>query len=549
MRWITVCVIGFFVYSVNAQKLYLKLNAKNPSNDSLVSALSSQKSFSDISKLKLEFDNIIEILQNEGFFNLRYADLYQENDSVFSSNLELNKKYSYIKFSNRDVVDPLLDDEVDHVHAEDLSEFLYRILNFYSKKGKPFSQVKLKNIEFNKSDTVYADLALEVSETRKLNEIIIRGYEKFPRSFLPNYANIRINETFDKDRLVSKSEKIETLNFVRQKQPPQVQFTKDSTKLFLYLEKNQANSFDGFIGFNNSDENEFQLNGNIDLNLINNFHAGEEMQLNYRNDGNAQEWFDANLRIPYILRTKFSLQAGLGFFKQDSTFSNTKQHIKLDYQLLPDINIGVKALFENSSDLLDNATNGISDYNKTRYGLEAEYNDPRRLNRLFLNSQFLRLSLGFAARDSEGFEQNQEFIEIQARQIFRLQKRQYAYVGLNAAYLSSDTYLSNELFRFGGINTMRGFVENRFFANFYGALQTEYRYILGSNLYVHSVLDYGFYENDIDRFTENLYSLGFGFGLETKAGILRLVLANGGSDTQKIEFRNTQIHLKFISVF
>ena len=92
--------------------------------------------------------------------------------------------------------------------------------------------------------------------------------------------------------LIKKSERLDALAFVNQSKTPQVQFMQDSTKLFLYLEKSQANSFDGFLGFNNSDENDFQLNGNIDLTLINNFNGGEEINLNYRNDGNAQEWFD-----------------------------------------------------------------------------------------------------------------------------------------------------------------------------------------------------------------------------------------------------------------
>ena len=91
-----------------------------------------------------------------------------------------------------------------------------------------------------------------------------------------------------------------------------------------------------------------------------------------------------------------------------------------------------------------------------------------------------------------------------------------------AVILNSDSFLSNELYRFGGVNSMRGFAENRFFANLFGTIQTEYRYVLGSNLYMHSVLDYGFYENEVDRFSENLYSVGLGFGLETQAGVLRL---------------------------
>jgi outer membrane translocation and assembly module TamA len=551
MRWIYICIIGFLIYNSQAQDLYLKISAPNNFQDSLINAEKSKFSFKDISTLNDEFKKIIESFELKGYYNLRYTDLKKINDSVFEFSLDLNRKYNYIKFNNHELFEDIFEDRAPYLESKDLSDFLYVILNYYSKQGKPFSQVKLKNIEFTDSDTVYADLHLDVSNTRILNDIVVKGYEKFPKAFISNYANIKTGKVFDRDDLVLKSEQIEELRFVNQKQSPQVQFTKDSTKLFLYLEKRQANSFDGFIGFNNSDNNQFQLNGNIDLRLVNNFHSGEEIQLNYKNDGNAQEWFDANLRLPYILRTKFSFQAGLGFFKQDSTFSNTTQYLKVDYQLKPDLNIGIKGAFENSSDLLDQDVSGgrITDFRKRKFGLDLSFNNPRRYNRLFLGSQSVSLGFGIGERETDIFSESQQYVELNARQIFKLHKRQFFYIGLNGAFLNSSEYFSNELYRFGGVNSMRGFIENRFFASLYGTIQTEYRYILGSNLYVHSVLDYGYYQNNIDSFDENLYSLGFGFGLETKAGVLRLILANGGSNSQSIEFRNTQIHIKFISVF
>jgi hypothetical protein len=370
-------------------------------------------------------------------------------------------------------------------------------------------------------------------------------------AFMRNYANIKTGKIFNRNNLIEQSEKLDALQFVNQSKAPQVQFTKDSTKLFVYLEKQQANSFDGFIGFNNSEDNEFQLNGNIDLRLVNNFNSGEEINLNYKNDGNAQEWFDVGVRLPYLFKSRFTLGAGLGFFKQDTTFSNTKQHLKVDYQISPNINFGLGAAFENSSNLLDDEIirEDIQDFTKNRYGLSFVYNRPKRFSNLFLSSQQVTFSLGLGTRSTDAFEERQQFIELNGRQIFKINKRQFVFIGLDAGYLNSDQYLSNELYRFGGINSIRGFVENRFFANLYGTLQTEYRYILGSNLYVHTVLDYGFYENEIDRVNESLYSIGFGFGLETKAGVLRLIFANGGSDSQNIEFINTQIHLKFISIF
>ncbi|RRO22569.1 hypothetical protein [Flavobacteriaceae bacterium 14752] len=550
MKSFLIIVIGFWMSSASSQGLFLKLYSEEPKQDSLLKTLSPNQSFKDFESLKNASNNLINQLQLRGYLNLRTKKLESINDSVFHLELNLRKQYNVVYLKNHSAFPDVFKNAEPYVEVENLSNTLYAILNQLSQQGKPFSQIRLKEIAFNKSDTVIAQIDLYESNMRTLDKIIIRGYDKFPKVFLKNYANLKIGSTFNREQLIKQSEKLDVLRFVNQSKSPQVQFTKDSTNLFLYLKRSQANSFDGFLGFNNSDENDFQLNGNIDLKLINNFHGGEEINLNYKNDGNAQEWFDVGVRLPYIFKSRFSLEAGLGFFKQDSTFSNNTQRLKLDYQVTQNINVGFTAEFETSTNLLDdNERSDIEDFDKNQFGISSVYNNPKQFSNLFLSAQYINLSFGIGNRQTQDLDEDQQYLSLEARQIFKLDKRQYIYIGINSGFLNSEQYLSNELYRFGGINSIRGFAENRFFANLFGTVQTEYRYVLGSNLYVHSVLDYGFYENDINRFSENLYSLGVGFGIETQAGVLRLIFANGGSDTQNIEFKNTQIHLKFLTVF
>ena len=551
MKGFLIVLFIFSFFNGFTQNFYLQINASNSREDSLLSIYAKNIIYKDIKSLKQGSSNLIEELQMKGYFNIRLDTLKAVNDSVYKLNLKLNQKYNTVSINNYEVYADVIEGVDSYIKVSNLPQQLNAILNQLSQQGKPFSQIKLSNIQLHNSDTISADLVLDQSLKRTLDAIVIRGFDKFPKAFLKNYAGLKKGDIFNREKLIKKSERLNALAFVKQSKTPQVQFTKDSTKLFLYLEKTQANSFDGFLGFNNSDENDLQINGNIDLTLINNFNGGEQINLNYRNDGNAQEWFDVGIRLPYIFKSRFSIEAGLGFFKQDSTFSNNTQHLKLDYQVGQSINIGATASFETSTNLLDenNFNQDIQDFTKSRYGVEAVYLNPKRYSRLFLNSQYFNIGVGVGSRETKTLKEDQQYINLEARQIFKLDKRQYIYIGLNGGFLNSDSFLSNELYRFGGVNSMRGFAENRFFANLFGTIQTEYRYVLGSNLYIHSVLDYGFYENDVDRFSENLYSLGLGFGLETQAGVLRLIFANGGSDSQNLEFKNTQIHLKFISVF
>jgi hemolysin activation/secretion protein len=105
------------------------------------------------------------------------------------------------------------------------------------------------------------------------------------------------------------------------------------------------------------------------------------------------------------------------------------------------------------------------------------------------------------------------------------------------------------LFRFGGIQSVRGFNENSLQANTFTSLLTEYRYVLSPSLYVHSVLDYGFYEDQTTSTKNNLLGLGFGLGIQSKSGLLNIIYANGSAGDQVIKLTNSVVQVQFITKF
>jgi hemolysin activation/secretion protein len=107
--------------------------------------------------------------------------------------------------------------------------------------------------------------------------------------------------------------------------------------------------------------------------------------------------------------------------------------------------------------------------------------------------------------------------------------------------LKSDTYIINELYRFGVIKSIRGFAENSLQASFMTAIITEYRYIISPDLYLHSIIDYGYYQDDSTNSKGNLLGFGLGLGVQTKNGLLKLAIANGSAKNQQIKFYNTII--------
>ena len=122
-----------------------------------------------------------------------------------------------------------------------------------------------------------------------------------------------------------------------------------------------------------------------------------------------------------------------------------------------------------------------------------------------------------------------------AKHYFYLNDKNGISVKSQSYYLKSDQYISNELYRFGGINTIRGFNDNSLQASFLTSVMTEYRYIITPNLYIHSIIDYGIYQDKATNSANKLLGIGLGFGLLTKNGLLNLVYANGSTENQAIQ--------------
>ena len=76
------------------------------------------------------------------------------------------------------------------IDIKQLRNFISELNNFYSSNGFPFNYVQFKP-NFTVKDTVYSNLEIKTNDLRLIDDIIIKGYEKFPKNFMRNYIGIR----------------------------------------------------------------------------------------------------------------------------------------------------------------------------------------------------------------------------------------------------------------------------------------------------------------------------------------------------------------------
>ncbi len=285
------------------------------------------------------------------------------------------------------------------------------------------------------------------------------------------------------------------------------------------------------------------------MRLINNLNFGETLNLFYKSDEIDQQTFRVNADLPYLFGSPVGLQVGLNIFRKDTTFSNTRQYAKINYQINAQHRIAAGITSTNSSNLLDNSTAILDDYTSNYYTLGYNYTKPQFYDPLFPINFWLDLSFGFGDRENDFGSQNQTVLNLNTYKIFNLNPKNSIYTRINGAILTSDDYFDNELFRFGGINSIRGFEENSLVANLYGVINTEYRYRLSSSIYVHSVLDVAYFENQITDTKEKLFGFGFGLGLLTNAGLFRLNYSSGKSENRQFRLSDSKVHVSLTATF
>lgn len=540
-----------------AQQLQLKIMSTNAVETTIIDSIGYSNTFEDYKTLRAEVQSLKKQLTQQGFIEAQILKISEDRPLVIAQ-VSLGQKYESVQlYADKSLFEFLeLEDvkDLDNtpyyvVELTALENFLNTLTDFLTAKSYPFASVALKNISPTGTSMLSADLAVLTKEPRQLHAVEIKGYEKFPRPFIKNYLGIKTNTPFDLKTIQSKTQTLNQLNFTNQLRPAEVLFTQDSTRVYLYLEKTKSNRFDGFLGFG-SDETtgSLELNGYLNLNLVNNLNFGETFRLNYRSDENDLKTFNTQLTLPYLFKTPLGSELELNIFKKDTTFTTAEQAANLFYQINPKqkVFLGYRSSQSNALTLED--TNDLIDYKTRSYEIKYTYQKRTTQNLLFPIKSALEIRLSIANRKTISTQTKQSLLLVKGSKRINLNSKNSLYMRFHAQAIESETFLLNELIRFGGINSIRGFEENSINASRLGVLASEYRYQLSPTLYIHSIIDAAYFEAP-SLSNQKLYGFGFGFGLLTDAGLLKFNLANGKTERQNFKFSESKVHLSITARF
>ena len=504
--------------------------------------------------LVLSIEDSLSLFNKTGYLNAKVESFIKNDSFSYEVLINKNQKLKFIQIKNISIVHgdvlSILNKYVNKdnlIKFEEIEIIFNEISENLSKKGYPFAKTKLINYNQIDSKTIKSEISVDYGVKRNINKVIIKGYEKFPQKFINNIFLNNKNEVFDIDKISEKVKILNNLRFARSAKDPEILFTNDSTSLYLYIEKIKKNSFDGFIAFD-SDENSGKINiqGYANINLINTFNKGEIINFNFRSENEQDRSLNSDLYIPYIFGTPTNLKYGINIVQRDSSFTSNENYIEIDMNF-GKVKTGIG--FEKIKSITELFLENIEDFDSSLLNIFSEYEKTNYEDKLIPNNFKLMINYGYGEKVQSENQINFSKFKIEIYKKFDFSSKLKLKSKFTKEEINSKNMLKNELLRFGGLNSIRGFEENSIYTNSYLMLNTSLNYYINDTIYIYTIFDLANYKNNVDDFEDDLYAGGIGFSATTENGIISVNYSKGNSWGNKFNLKNAKISINFVTYF
>jgi outer membrane protein assembly factor BamA len=437
--------------------------------------------------------------------------------------------------------------------------FIDKTLKAFANNGYPFAQVYFTEQEIIEQQ-IQIQMNISSGKFYRFSDIIVKGDSSISKSTVQNLIGIKINDIYSEEKLSSIDRILQQTNFINVLKKSELLFTENGVELYVYLENQKMSSMNGAVGLQpNPQTQRIGLTGDVQIKLLNVFKKAELIDVNWRSIEPQTQALQAKLNYPFLFKSPFGIDLKFNLYKRDSTFIDLKSFIGIQYSFKN--NMQLKGFYQiNSSEILSKTPNSSSLFSYlapiklNSYGISLQY---RRINYLPNPSKgfslYIETSIGnrTVKKENTALEKSYVYKSIfQYVSYIPITKRNIIKVGVNFESYTSSTIFQNERYRFGGINTLRGFNEEELFASTKMISSLEYRFLLDKNSTVFVFYDQGIYEdNTLNYKIDSPFGVGSGISFGSKIGIFSISYALGKQENNPLEFRNGKIHFGYITYF
>ena len=512
------------------------------------------KKYKSYKDLILAIEDTLVLIKKQGFYDAKVNSLIRKDSFNYEVILNKNQMVEYIEISNKSEFDENIvkilnkyTEDGKLIRFKQIESVTNEITEILSEGGYPFGKVGFINYELVNPSTIKLEMEIQYGSKRNIDKVIVKGYENFPKNFIKNIFKPGKSNSLDVDKALSLANKIDKTGFARNIKDPEILFTKDSSSLYLYIDKIRRNIFDGFLSFD-TDENSGRINieGYAKINLINTFNGGEKINFDFRSQKNQDRSLNSDVYIPYVFGSPLNLKYGLNLIQKDSSYTSNENLIDID-MIFGNIRSGLGLQTNKSTS--EEAIENVENFKSKLINVFSEYiildNSDQLIPELFKIS----LRYGSGLKEQSGEKTNFSKYSVELHRKFNLSSKFKLQSSITRRKINSKNLVNNELLRFGGYNSIRGYDENSIFTDGYTLLKTSLNYYLNDTIYIYTIFDLANYSNEILDLDEDIYSGGLGFSSRTENGIISISYSKGNSWGNSFNLKNAKINVIFITFF
>ena len=572
----TCVIISFLFFSgLKAQYTFSVISSDK------IDFLSEKKITDRVSGLKqaeIEMKNLMTKLRSEGYLLASCDSIVVDTGlNTISAKIFIGEQFKFATLRkgnvNVEVLSEIRFNEKIYAgknfNPNQVSLLMNRLLSWYEDHGYPFVKVSLDSVLI-KGKEIDACLHLEKNRVVVLDSILVQGGWEISRTFLFRYLGLWPGDLYNETAIRGISGKLKQLAFVTETKPVMLKLTDRTNKIILFAKNRNASQFDGIIGLLPSATGKTVFTGDAKIKLQNAvFRSGEIIELNWRRLQSETQ----DLKTRFIYSFPFGLPSGVDhsfkLYKKDTTFLDVLNNLGIQYYL-SGLN-GVKAFYRqrNSSILSTSQFTQLTtlpefaDITTRSYGLGIFYEkldyklNPRKGVSLQLNisagGRNIRKNpkLNEVVYSGLALRSDQYQGELELVSFLPVKKNATLKFGLQGGFVESNQLFRNELFRVGGLKTLRGFDEESLFVSTFCIGTLEYRFLFEQNSALFLFGDVCWYERNLKNnyATDLPIGVGAGINFETKAGIFSLNYALGNQYGNGFDFRSGKIHFGIVNAF
>ncbi len=445
-----------------------------------------------------------------------------------------------------------------------------KLLGWYEENGYPFAAIHLRDVRVE-GQRISGNLWVESNGLFRIDTLHIKGGAEIEPIYLEKLCGIVSGDLYRESRISAIGDRIREIPFLEEIRPAEMEFFRGKVDVYTYLQKARANQFNGLVGVfpNYEQTGKLFVTGDLYLYLANSFGHGESFRFAWKALQPRSQELDLKVDWPYLFSSGVGTGVEFSLMKQDTSWITLNPVVDFRFFLGGANYFHVFYEYFNSSLIRTGGLDKIStlppwaDVSSSLYGVGIRY---RNLDYLFnpRSGWELQARLGIGSRKvriNPALPGSvYESIALSTTKVRGLAELGY-YLGIGSGfcihlesrwgYLNSGDLFENELFRLGGLHTLRGTDENSIFASFYGLGTAEVRFLFERNSNFFVFFDGGYYEKDAGgEFTNDLpYGFGGGLNLSTRAGVFSLVYALGRQFNNPVNISHAKIHVGYLNRF